>query len=76
MKSYRKYNTFEKERKVFAALMAFVIIIIISWGILEACGVFDGPVWKPCGEYPMANANISWEQTFHPGPMGVTGNGD
>ena len=75
MKSYRKYTTEQRERKVFAVLMAFIVIIIISWGILEACGVFDEPVWKPVGEYPIANAHISWDQTYYPGPMGGADNG-
>ena len=25
--------------------------------------------WEPDVEYPMANANISWEQTYYPGGM-------
>ena len=29
--------------------------------------VVKGPELKPDGVYPMANATISWEQTYHPG---------
>ena len=67
MKSYRKYNTIDKERKVFAAVMIIIIIALLTLFTLEACGVFDRNVWKPAQEFPIANANISWEQTFHPG---------
>ena len=70
MKSYRKYNTIDKERKVFAAVMIIIIIALLTLFTLEACGVFDRNVWKPVEEFPIANANISWEQTFYPGGFG------
>ena len=28
------------------------------------------PTWEPDEEYPMANAKISWEQTYFAGPWG------
>ena len=28
------------------------------------------PGWEPDAEYPMANAKISWEQTFYSGAWG------
>ena len=66
----KKYSTIERERKVFAAVMAIICLLLITWMVLEICGVFDGPVWKPDTEYPLANSNISWEQTFFPGGFG------
>ena len=63
----KKYSTIEKERKVFAVVMAIICLLLITWMVLEICGVFDGPVWKPDEAIPMANAHISWEQTFYPG---------
>ena len=70
MKSYRKYNTKEKENKVFAAVMLIIIVALIALFVMEICGVFDGQIWKAVEEYPLANANISWSQTFFPGGFG------
>lgn len=67
MKSYKKYNTYEKERKVFALVMLIILLALIVLAVLTACGAFDQAVWKPDVSYPMANAKISWEQTYHPG---------
>ena len=75
MKSHRKYTTYEKERKVFAAVMLLLLVIILAWGVFEAVTMNDKPVqWQT--EYPMVNAQISFEQTHHPGPWGGAGNGD
>ena len=63
----KKYSTIEKERKVFAAVMLAIMVILVTWFVLEACGVFAGPTAKPDRVYPMANAHISWEQSFHAG---------
>lgn len=67
MKNHRKYSTAEKERKVFAAVMLAIMVILVTWFVLEACGVIAGPTAEPDGVYPMANAHISWEQSFHAG---------
>ena len=67
----RAYD-FQKECRVFALIMTIILALIIIAGVLEVCGVFDGPevnIWKPTESYPMANAKISWWQTFHPGAM-------
>ena len=64
---------FHKECKVFAFVMAIILLLIMTAGILDVCGVFDRPeepIWKPNVIYPMANAHISWLQTYYPGAMG------
>ena len=67
----RAYSSIEKENRIFAAVMLLIIILILAAGVLELCGVFDNEnVWEPTEVYPMANANISWEQSFHPGGWG------
>ena len=68
---YKHYSTIDHERKVFAAVMIVILLALITLFVLEVCGVFDGQVWKPVTEFPLANANISWEQTFYPGAWGV-----
>ena len=72
MKSYRKYTTYEKERKVFATIMLLILVIILAWGVFEIVTMNNqAPAWPgEVKEYPMANAKISWEQTHHPGPWG------
>ena len=74
----RAYSSFEKERKIFAAVMLLVIIVILAAGVMELCGVFEdkSQMWKPTEVYPMANANISWLETHYPGPWGVISDGN
>lgn len=62
-----KYTRYEKQSKVFASVMVAIVAVMIILGVLLACGMFDEPMWKPVAEYPMANANISWMQSFHGG---------
>ena len=68
MKSYRKYTTYEKERKVFATIMLLILVIILAWGVFEVVAMNNqAPAWPgEVKEYPMANAKISWVQTHHP----------
>ena len=72
MKSYRKYTTYEKERKVFATIMLLILVIILAWGVFEVVSMNNHvPAWPgEVKEYPMANAKISWVQTHRPGPWG------
>ncbi len=72
MKSYRKYTTYEKERKVFATIMLLILVIILAWGVFEVVAMNNqAPAWPgEVKEYPMANAKIGWVQTHHPGPWG------
>ena len=64
---------FKKESRIFALVMLIVVLLIMTAGILDICGVFkktEEQEWKPTEIYPMANAHISWEQSFHPGVWG------
>ena len=57
----------KKERQgsiIFIIMIILAIIIGIAWNYLES-GEAEGQ--KPDTVYPMANAHISWEQTFHGG---------
>ena len=60
MRNYKHYNRYEKESKVFAAVMAFILLVLIAVFILTVIGVFDSMMWKPDAVYPMANRNITW----------------
>ena len=57
----------KKERQgsiIFIVMIILAIIIGLAWNYLES-GEAVGQ--KPDAVYPMANAHISWEQTFHGG---------
>ena len=49
---------------IFILMIILAIIIGLAWNYLES-GEAEGP--KPDAVYPMANAHISWEQSFHAG---------
>ena len=62
-KHYIKKET--RGQMIFIITILLAIIIGIAWAVVE--NMDEGQTWKPAAEYPMANARISWEQTFHPG---------
>jgi len=67
MKSYRKYSTNENEKKVFTVVVFLILLALVTLAVLTICGVFDQQIWKPDVSYPMANAKVTWLQTYHPG---------
>ena len=67
MKSYKHYTKFEKESKFLAAASFLAMLLLIVLIIMQLCGMFDEPLWKPDMEFPLANANVSWLQSFHGG---------
>ena len=62
-KHYIKKET--KGQIVFVLVILLAIITGIVWAVIE--NEQEAEKWKPAEVYPMANAHISWEQTFHPG---------
>ena len=69
MNNHSKYTTEQKERKAFAVVMALIVLALIALLVLEVCGVFEESPWQPVTEFPMANAHITWSQTFYGGSM-------
>ena len=67
MRNYKHYIKREKESKVFAVFALIVLLMLVALIILQMCGMFDEPLWKPDVSYPMVNTNISWLQSFHGG---------
>lgn len=67
-----------KERQgqiIFVVMIILAIIIGLVWAEIE--NRQQVPEWPAeVTSNPMANANVSWEQTHHPGPWGGAGNGD
>ena len=62
------------ERKgqiIFIIMILLAIIIGLVWNMIEA--EEQTQTWQT--SYPMANVNISWEQTHHPGPWGGVNDG-
>lgn len=67
-----KYNTkARKKARIWPAVL--LLAVVITAGAMELNGVFDKPAWKPDTVYPMANAKISWEQTFFSGAWDAEG---
>lgn len=60
MRNYKHYIKYEKESKVFAAVLAFILLIMIAVFILAVIGIFETAMWKPDTVYPMANQHITW----------------
>lgn len=74
----KRVYDFKRERRIFALVMLVVLVIIFIFGVLSVCKVVEIrniPEWEPTVSYPMANANISWVQTHHPGPWDGDPNG-
>ena len=64
----KDYSTDKKERKVFTITMTAILLMIIAWGVMEIRGINEkAEEWPQVTSYPMANAKISWEQTYHGG---------
>ena len=49
---------------IFILMIILAIIIGLAWNYIESS---EAEGQKPDAVYPMANAHISWEQTFHGG---------
>ena len=60
------YNTknHSKARFILFLLIACIIAAGIGWLIGMAV---DAEGYEPDAVFPMANTNVSWEQTFHSG---------
>ena len=68
MKSYKHYIRNKKEKKdIYTWILAAILICLIVLGVLTVCGVLEPLEWKPDVSYPMANAKISWLQSYHAG---------
>lgn len=65
MSKYIKKET--KGQIIFVALILLAIAIGLLWNEIEAA---NREQYKPDISYPMANANISWMQTYHSGGWG------
>ena len=57
---------------IFIAAIILAIVIGLLWNALEDS---SAQKWEPVGSYPIANAHISWEQSFHSGPWGENDGG-
>ena len=54
--------------EIIAIFLAVVLIALVVMFTIEAVvRLFERNTWEPTEVYPMANANITWEQTYHAG---------
>ena len=67
-----KYTRKERQGQILCIL--FILLAIVAglvWNAIEE----DRRGVKPDTVYPITNANISWEQTHHPGAWGGVNDG-
>ena len=57
------------KKSVISKVLIVILFIVIAFAVYAVTTASAGKTWD--AEYPMANARISWQQTFHAGPMGV-----
>ena len=65
MSKYIKKET--KGQIIFIVVLLIAIAVGLIWSEMENQPEYK---WEPAVSYPMANANISWEQSFHSGGWG------
>ena len=54
--------------EIFAIVSIIIVLaLVVVFAVEVVCLYFQPPAWEPTEVYPMANANISWEQTYFPG---------
>ena len=63
----KHYSTKEKMMLVAVSILMIIALVLVTLMVMEICGVFDEPVWKPATEHPLTNAHIGWMQTFRGG---------
>ena len=63
-----KYSTRKKNNaRTRALLLCALAVLTIIHGVMVLENADARTRWEPDVEYPMANAHISWEQTFYGG---------
>lgn len=67
MRNYKNYTRYPVKSKWTVFVLISVVVALLLLFLLEALGMFDEPMWQPDRVYPMANAQIGWNQTWHPG---------
>lgn len=64
-KNHKHYIKPERKGQIiFIVCILLAILIGLAWVMIEDA---NDQKWQPAEVYPMANAHISWEQTYHPG---------
>lgn len=64
-----KYTKKDREMQGRTIVLIAIILAVLAGLALNQLFEEDAKV-KPDVSYPMTNVNISWEQTYHPGPWG------
>ena len=60
-----------KWQKFLAIIMILSLLALLVVFTVEVVKLFYPPItWEPTEVYPMANANITWEQTYSAGSWG------
>ena len=62
-----------KWNKLIAIIMMIIVLGLLVVFTVEVVKLFYPPVtWEATEVYPMANAHITWDQTYHSGAWSET----
>ena len=67
MNNHSKYITNKNNRTIARAVLLLVLVVILAAVVSVLVETWDRRPVEPDVTYPMANANIGWNQTFYAG---------
>lgn len=67
MNNHSKYITKKNNRTIARSVLLLVLVVILAAVVSVLVETWDRRPVEPDVTYPMANANIGWNQTFYAG---------
>ena len=67
MNNHSKYITKKNNRAMARAVLLLVLVVILAAVVSVLVETWDRRPVEPDVTFPMANANIGWNQTFYAG---------
>ena len=67
MNNHSKYITKKNNRTIAMAVLLLVLVVILAAVVSVLVETWDRRPVEPDVTFPMANANIGWNQTFYAG---------
>lgn len=67
MNNHSKYITKKNNRTIARAVLLLVLVVILAAVVSVLVETWDRRPVEPDVTYPMANANVGWNQTFYAG---------
>ena len=67
MNNHRNYTTKKNTRATVRAVLLLVLAVILAAVVSVLVEKWDRRPMEPDAVFPMANANVGWNQTFYAG---------